>query len=405
MNKLLQINVVGNYGSTGHIAEEIGSLAIFNGWKSYIACARNIRTSQSEIIKIGNVLDIYYHILKTRITDRHGFASKLATRRLIKSIEKIQPDIIHLHNLHGYYINIKILFDYLSTIKIPIIWTLHDCWSFTGHCAYFDFINCNKWEIQCYNCPQKRIYPSSLLLDSSKKNFICKNKLFNKISNLTLIPVSNWLSSLIGKSFLNLHNCKTIHNGIDLNIFRPVNSSYFQDKYNTNKKFVILGLTNIWADRKGLNDFILLDKLINHSNYQIILVGLNKKQMKVVPPTIKCIIRTENIDELVALYSLADVFVNPTWEDNFPTTNIEALACGTPIVTYKTGGSPEAIDKETGIIIEKGDVDGLYQAIKKIGERSRAFYIKKCRNRAISLFSKQDRYNEYINLYKSLLNQ
>lgn len=403
MSTLLQISIEVNSGSVGRIAEQIGQIAIQNGWKSYITYARNHLPSESHVIKIGTMLDVYMHGILTRITDRHAFYSKSATKKLINQIIEIKPDIIHLHHLHGYFINIKILFDFLFKLDIPIVWTFHDCWSFTGHCAHFEYVNCNKWLTECYNCPQKKEYPASFLIDRSKKNYKEKKELFNSIENMIIVPVSYWLGDLVKQSFLKQYPAKVIQNGIDIEIFKPsTNIDEIKRKYNLTKEFVILGVASLWTERKGIQDFIKLNKILC-SDEKIILVGLSKKQIKNLPSNIIGIERTENVQQLVNLYSIADVFVNPTLEDTFPTTNLESLACGTPVITYNSGGSPEIIDVNTGIVVEKGNIDKLLEAIKLIKKRDKKFYTVQCRYRAIKFFNKKDRFMEYIKLYEKLL--
>jgi len=408
MYKLLQINSVSNWGSSGRIAEEIGQIALAKGWNSYIAYGRKERNSKSVKIKIGNHWSIYWHALLTRLFDLHGLASNKATKKLIAHIEEIKPDIIHLHNIHGYYLNYKILFKFLKTINIPIVWTLHDCWAFTGHCAYFSFINCSKWQKGCNHCPQKKSYPKSIWKDRSSLNFLNKKESFVLCKDLiTLVPVSNWLSDLISRSFFNGINKKKIYNGINSDLFKP--SEYFQKKeiilkYSLKAKFIILGVAGGWNDRKGLQDFIKLSNLFSN-DFSILLVGLTKKQKKKLPSKIIGIEKIENIKELAAIYSTADVFLNPTWEDNFPTTNLEALACGTPVITYRTGGSIEAVSNDTGIIVEQGDIEGILKAVETIKINGKDKYSENCRKRAIENFNKEDRYKEYIELYNELLNK
>jgi len=408
MKKLLQINIVNNWGSTGRIAEEIGQVVIAEDWKSHIAFGRKERESKSNKIKIGNLLDLYWHIFLTRLFDWHGLASKRATEKLIKQIEEIKPDIIHLHNIHGYYINYKVLFEYLKIANIPIVWTLHDCWAFTGHCTYFSFINCNKWQTECNHCPQKNTYPQSIWKDRSQLNFLNKKKSFTSRKDLiTLVPVSNWLANLTSKSFFQNTQLRRIYNGIDINVFKPIDENRKKDfkvKYGICTKFLILGIAAQWVKRKGLTDFTQLSELLPNDSV-ILLVGLTEKQIDVLPKDIIGIRRTENINELAALYSTADVFVNPTWEDNFPTTNLEALACGTPVITYRTGGSVEAVSNDTGFIVEQGDIKGLLKAIEIIKTNGKDKYSENCRKRAIENFNKNDRYKEYIELYKELLNK
>lgn len=400
--KLLQINSVVNFGSTGRIAEEIGQTAIAAGWKSFIAYGRNDRPSQSELIKIGNDWDIKMHGFQTRMFDRHGLASKSATKELIGKIKVISPDIIHLHNIHGYYINIEILFNYLRNTSIPIIWTFHDCWPITGHCSHFTFVGCEKWKTQCYNCPQKTGYPASYFIDRSKKNYNLKKELFNSLSNLTLVPVSQWLSGILKESFLQNYPIKVINNGVNTEVFRPSEVSDFRNKHGLIDKFVLIGVATSWGERKGLNDFIELSKLLD-SDFQIVLVGLTKKQIDQLPDNILGIERTESVDALADIYATSDAFINPTYEDTFPTTNLESQACGTPVITYKTGGSPEAIDESTGIVVEQGNINKLVEAINLIKENGKQYYSDACVNRAQRLYKKEDRYKEYIDLYEELI--
>jgi len=251
MRTLLQINSVVNSGSTGRIAEEIGQTAISQGWESYIAYGRNKRLSQSQLIKIGTDWDIKMHGLQTRLFDRHGLGSKSATQIFIKQIEAIKPDIIHLHNIHGYYLNIEVLFNFLASTQIPVLWTLHDCWPFTGHCVYFDFVGCKKWLTQCNNCPQTRTYPASFFLDRSTQNFNLKKELFTGVHNLTLVPVSQWLANLLRQSFLKNLPIQVINNGIDIETFKPVPSNNLRFKFKLQSKFIIIGVANIWSERKG----------------------------------------------------------------------------------------------------------------------------------------------------------
>lgn len=402
--KIFQISSEVNTGSVGRIAEQIGECIIKEGWESYIAYGREGLESSSKTIKIGNKFSVINHGLLTRITDKHGFGSKKATVELVKKIKQINPDIIHLQHMHGYFINIEILFNFLADANIPVVWTFHDCWSFTGHCAYYDFVSCDKWLTQCQSCPQKHEYPKSSLIDNSFNNYNVKKKLFNSIDDLTIVPVSNWLGDETNKSFLKKQKVNVIHNGIDLEkFFIQDNYLEIKNKYNIKDKFLILGVASPWNNRKGLKFFVELSKKLN-DNYKILLVGLSKQQIEGLPSNIIGIERTENIKQLAELYSAADVFINPTLEDTFPTTNLEALACGTPVITFRTGGSPEAIDNATGIIVEKGDVTGLEEAIYLIQTKSKEFYQKMCRRRAELNFDKNQCFSKYIKLYKEILN-
>lgn len=400
---LLQINSVVNSGSTGRIAEEIGCLAISKGWDSYIAYGRNPRKSSSKLIKIGNVYEFYQHALITRLFDRHGLGSNFATKKFIQQIKEINPDIIHLHNIHGYYLNIKILFEFLSTLDKPIVWTLHDCWPFTGHCSHFDLIKCEKWKTSCKQCPQINEYPASLFVDNSKKNYNFKKELFQSLNNITLVPVSYWLRNIVKKSFLYEANTKVIYNGIDTSVFNiSPTSNDLKKSMGIDNKFIILGVANVWSERKGLKDFLKLSEKLS-DQYRIVLVGLSSKQIKILPSNIIGIERTESVEQLAELYSAADVYLNPTWEDNFPTTNLEALACGTPIISYNTGGSIEAVSADSGFIVDKGNIEELINSINIVKRKGKSFYQIACRNRAITCYDKNDRFNEYIELYNQLI--
>lgn len=402
MKTLLQINSVVNSGSTGRIAEEIGQTAIATGWESYIAYGRNDRPSKSELIKIGNDQDIILHGLQTRLFDRHGLGSKSATQDLVEKIEKIKPDIIHLHNIHGYYINIEILFKYLQNIGIPVVWTFHDCWPMTGHCSYFTFVGCEKWKTQCFSCPQKTDYPASWLIDRSEKNFNLKKKLFTSLPNVTLVPVSNWLSGILEESFLQNYPLKVIHNGINTEVFRPSTGTVFRKKHCFENKFILLGVASVWSPRKGLKDFIALSKLLNN-DYQIVLVGLTRKQMEQLPDSILGIERTESVEELAEIYSAVDIVLNLSYEETFGLTTVEGFACGTPGIVYNATASPELIDETTGFVVEPGDIEGLMKAINQIKEKGKQYYTVACVDRAHRLYRKEDRYREYIELYEQLI--
>jgi putative colanic acid biosynthesis glycosyltransferase len=401
MIKVLQINVVANFGSTGRIAEEIGLRSQEQGWESYIAFGRKESLSKSNLIKIGCNKDVYYHVLKTRLFDRHGFGSKKATEILVERIEILKPDILHLHNLHGYYINIRVLFDYLSKVDIPVVWTLHDCWAFTGHCTYFDSVGCNKWETGCHNCPQRLSYPNSWGFDASKKNYKQKQELFNSLSNLTIVPVSEWLAELVSRSFLRYYPIKVIRNGVDLKQFTPKNPNDIRNRLNLQDKLVILGVANGWTKRKGLSDFIELSERLE-CNSKIVLIGLNKKQIKELPQNIIGVERTESVGELAEFYSLADIFINPSVEESFGLVTIEAMACGTPVVVYNATASPELVSPETGFIVSKGDIAGLVKCIKTIKEKGKESYAKACLKRVKKHYNQYDRSMDYIDLYKEL---
>lgn len=396
MRTLLQINVTANWGSTGKIAEQIGRAVILNEADSYIAYSRFANKSSSRLLKIGSKISFYLHVILARLCDKAGLGSFYATKRFLSTITEIKPDVIHLHNIHGYVLNYKLLFNYINEHNIPVVWTFHDCWAFTGHCAHFVTANCERWKTGCYNCPLKREYPSSVLFDNSKSNYRLKKQLFASCNNLTIVPVSYWMSDFVRQSFLKEKDVEVVHNGIDLNIFRPQPNS----KAN-NKKFQVLAVSNVWNKDKGLYDIIHLRRLLSEE-YQIVIVGVSADQVNLFPEGVTAIQRTQNVDELVELYSSADVFINPTYADTFPTVNLEALACGTPVITYNTGGSPEAIDINTGVVVAQGDVEGLANAISEIKETPLSS--EACRKRAEDYFDKDKCYEKYLELYNRILN-
>lgn len=395
--KLLQINVTANSGSTGKIAEAIGQLAISRGWESWIAYGRGTPQSESRLIRIGNDWDMRWHGVETRLFDNHGLASRHTTRQFIKQIKEINPDIIHLHNIHGYFINYPLLFQFLQEWGGPVVWTWHDIWPMTGHCAFFGIDQCDEWKTGCHECKRKNVYPGSFLNNRSSRNFEDKRRAFSGLNNMTIVMVSDWLKEMKKDSFLREIPGVVIHNGIDLDVFSPEHSSSKDKRY-------ILAVANVWTREKGWDDIMSLREIIS-DDIEIIMVGLNDKQMANLPKGIKGFRRTQSLRELKTLYSNASAFINPTWGDNFPTTNIEALACGTPVITYRTGGSPEAIDSNTGIVVEQGDVQGLKKAIETIRTSSDRFTPELCRGRAEKYFNQDDRFEEYFELYEKIINK
>ncbi len=383
--KVLQINSVCGYGSTGRIAVDLYHTLEEQGQECCIAYGRGKAPENIRTIKFGNKLDFYFHVLLTRLFDKHGFGSKYVTRKLIQQIKDYNPDVIHLHNIHGYYINIEILFDYLREVNKPVIWTLHDCWSFTGHCAHFDTIGCEKWKKQCEKCQLKKDYPQSILYDASKLNYIQKKRIFTEIKKLTIVTPSKWLAEMVKQSFLKGNEIEIIPNGIDKNVFVPLDNhqimntkKMLSDKFGIDfTKKIFLGVASIWTKDKGFFDFIKMSDIIPE-DIQIVLVGVNKKQKEWLTPNMIGIERTQNQKELAAVYACSDVFLNPTYADTFPSVNMEALACGTPVVTYDTCGSPESVIQGCGKVIEKGNYRELvYEAynlataetINTVGER------------------------------------
>lgn len=397
MPRLLIINTTCNQGSTGKISEQVGLMMKQRGWDVYLAHgARRVNPSVLSTIPFSSVRMEYLHALKSLLFDADGLGSTRATKSLVKKIKEINPDVIQIHNLHGYYINYKVLFDYLNSTSIPIVMTLHDCWTFTGHCVHFVIAGCDKWKTGCYDCELKNKYPKkSILFDKSKRNYYIKKQCFTSNSNLHVVAVSNWLANLVRQSLLKQNPLHVIHNGIDLGIYKP-------EGVKGTGIFKILAISNVWHKDKGLFDIYKLRALLPENEYSITLVGLSEKQVDSLPPGIIGITRTSNQQELVKLYSEASVLINPTYADTYPTINLEAIACGTPVVTYNTGGSPESVTKETGIIVERGDVNGMASAIASL--RANPLSPEKCRKYAEGNFDKLICFRNYVELYEQLFN-
>ncbi len=400
--KLLQINTSLNWSATGKIAEQIIVLAKSLGWDCYTAHgARYVHgKSAAQDISTDFKLNDFWDAANTMLWGKHGLGSKYVTKKLIRTIDKVNPDIIHLHNVHGYYLNYQILFDYLARSRAKVVWTLHDCWAMTGHCTHFDEIGCEKWKTQCHDCPLLHTSYKTWFFDRSPSNYKRKKAAFTSVKNMTIVPVSEWLSKIVAESFLKDYPRQVIHNGVDLSIFR-YKVSELRKKYRIeDEKKVVLGVASAWGRGKGLEDFCRLGEI---NKFQVVLVGVSEKVERQLPSSIIAIRRTANQQELAEYYSMADVFVNPTYKDSFPTVNLEALACGTPVVTYRTGGSPEAVDENTGMAVEKGDFQALVSAIETILQRGKDAYLEFCRKRAEQHFNKEECFADYIKLYEKVL--
>lgn len=396
--KVLQINTVSGLGSTGRIVTDLAIALCGQGDECYVAFGQR-HSTYANSFKIGTKIENHLHNLGSRLFDKQGFFTVSGTNKLIDYIKNNKPDVIHLHNLHGNYLNLNILFKFLAIADIPVIWTLHDCWAFTGHCGYFDFVDCNKWETQCNKCPNIHSYPPSVIIDASKSNFEKKKSLFNGVKNMTIVTPSAWLAGLVKQSFLSKYDVQIINNGIDTAVFNIRNTDRLKTKLAIKNEIILLGVAaKGFGGRKGLKYFIEMANMLD-PRYKLILIGISKSDRKKIPENIIGIESTDNIDQLAEYYSLADIFINPTLEDNFPTTNLEALACGTPVITFNTGGSPEPVDKETGIVIDKKNSNSLLNAVTLM---NRQFKLEKgltCREKAVNRFDKKRMYEQYIQLY------
>ena len=368
--KYLFINTVAGYGSTGRIAADKCRELNAQGHTCVLAYGR-MKTGCEDIqtMKIGSDFGVKCHALESRMLDNSGFGSRRATLAFLKWVREFDPDVIWLHNIHGYYIHIGELFGYLRTCGKKILWTLHDCWAFTGHCAYFDYVQCEKWQTGCRDCPQKHTYPESVLLDNSRGNYERKRALFTGIPNLTLTVPSHWLESRVKKSFLRDYPVEVIYNQVDEGIFQPIPGD-FRKKYGLEEKFVVLGVASVWEERKGLKDFIALSKLLD-DRFRIVLIGLNPKQLADLPGEILGLPRTDNVGELVQAYSAADLFVCPSTEETFGMTVLEACCCGTKAVVYQDTACEEVAKKFGGIAVKRGAAH-LRDAIMKLaGEETK----------------------------------
>lgn len=392
--RIVQINAV-PYGSTGRIMFQLADALEAEGHQ--VLCTAGFtwkKCDRQDFFVTSNILEKSLHTFLAALTGRIGCFSTGATRRLLKRLDAFGPDLIHLHNLHCWFINLPMLFDYIRRRNIPVVWTLHDCWSFTGHCPHFEGVGCGKWKTGCHDCPLHREYPRSFF-DHSEDMYRLKRQWFSQVRGLTIATPSQWLADRVKESFLKEYPVQVIHNGIDLKQFCP----QAPDR-ETDGKHTVLGVAYAWDEKKGLDMFLRLRERLG-DDYRIVLVGTDEAVDAMLPNGITSIHRTENTRQLAELYSAADVFVNPTREDTFPTVNMEALACGTPVVTFAAGGSPEIPDGTCGITVPKNDVDALEQAVRRVCEE-RPFARETCTQRG-AIFNEQECIRRYLALYRSRL--
>lgn len=395
--KILQINSVCGIRSTGRICTDIADTLEKEGHICKIAYGRETVPKQhrERAVRIGSSLSVKIDALLTRLFDNAGFNSVSATKKFIKWVKEYDPDIIHLHNIHGYYINIKILFDYLKESGKPVVWTFHDCWPFTGHCSHFVTANCDKWKSGCFSCLRKKAYPSSLLFDFSKRNYRRKKELFTSLERMTIITPSEWLAGLVRESFLGKYPVKAIPNGIDLDVFKPTESD-FKEKYGLKDKKIVLGVASAWGKSKGLYDFVKLSEILDDS-YKVVLVGLKEEQIKEMPEKILCIPRTNSTKELAEIYTAADVFVNPGRAETMGLTTVEAMACGIPVVTSNFTAVPEVVSEDGGIVIDDLSAEGIVCGIKRVLDNS----YNSTRINA-EKYEKTTQYMKYFEIYKEI---
>lgn len=395
--KVLLINSVCGSGSTGRIVSEIWKLLKAQGHEVKVAygIGQASLVSNEDTYRINNKMGYYLHNALARITDRAGFYSIYHTIKLVRYIKAYKPDVVHLHNLHGFYINISILFRFLASINVKVIWTLHDCWGITGHCAHYSYEGCYKWQNECHDCSLKKSYPQSLLLDQSRRNFNDKLDLYSKIKDLTITTPSEWLANVVRSSvLLRGRNVYAIPNGIDLDVFKPTPSN-LRKKYGVNESdTLLLGVSSVWYFKKGYEDFKKLASKLP-SNYKLMMVGLNKDQIQEMPNNVIGVERTHDAIELAAIYTMADVFLNLSYEETMGLVTAEALACGTPAIVYDKTAVPEVVDEDSGVVVEAGMINEILSNI----ERVKLMACEDCVNRARA-YEKQNQYSKVLDLYK-----
>lgn len=399
--KIAEINMT-EKGSTGKIMLQIAEVAKNCGhqvetfskkWKSQ-------QFPSEQHYFFGSTLENGIHIILANYNGKHGSYSYFGTKKLVKMLKEFAPDVVHLHNIHGDCINLKVLFNYLSKSNKKVIWTFHDCWPFTGRCPHFQISGCKKWKEECNKCIYpKEEYPKSKL-DNVSKMFDMKKKLFLNIKNMTIVTPSGWLAGLVKQSFFKDYLVKVINNGIDLSVFKPIKND-FRKKYNIpNEKFILLGVAFGWGKRKGLDVFIELSKRLDNKKYQIVLVGTDDNVDKQLPQNIISIHCTQNQKELAEIYTAADLFVNPTREEVLGMVNIESNACGTPVLTFRTGGCPECINENTGAVVDCDDIDAMEKEIIRICT-DKPFTEEACLAHAKD-FDMNDKFEDYIKLYENI---
>ncbi len=397
--KILHINTVYAQGSTGKIARDIHDLCVADGIECKAACRETSQnTSQDpDVWEISGHWDSRIHGVLAKYTMFKGCFSYWKTRAFLKKVDAFGPDVIHLHNLHGSYVHIGLLMEYIKQKQIPVVFTLHDCWAFTAICSHFIIAGCDRWQHGCGACPQKR-QCSAALVDMTAQMWQKKKAWFTGVNHMTVVIPSDWLGQLVQKSFLKTYPVKVLHNGIDLSVFRPTPSD-FRAQHGLENKKIVLGVAFGWGYSKGLDVMVALAKRLP-PDYQVVMVGTNAYIDKQLPASILSIHRTQDQQELAGIYTAADVFVNPTREETYPTVNMEAIACGTPVITFRTGGSPEIVDETSGIVVAKEDVVAMEAEILRICQ-DHPYTVERCLSRA-KQFDKNDRLREYIDLYRSI---
>ena len=399
--KLLFINVAINWGSTGMIVEGIGSLALANGWEVFVAHGTRYKNSSAlNGIQVSSKTGEVLHYVLSSLFDAQGLGSYWSTKRFLKKVESIKPDLVHIHNIHGCFLNYPLLFKYLKAKGIPVVWTLHDCWAFTGHCAHFLRTDCYKWKTGCANCPQLRDFPACFFLDMSKRNYLLKKRLFTSLDRIRIVTVSSWLKNVASHSFFTSCPISVIPNGVNTDVFRPIKGD-IRERFCLKGKKILLGVASGFGQRKGLNDYIALADLLS-SQFQLILVGVSASDKEILPDSVIAVERVVGRSELAAFYTSADVLLSLSYEETFGLTILEAMACGTPAIVYDNTAQPELISDETGRVVPTGCLSAVVKAIEEICKRDRNEYVPICREHALQ-YDEVRCYMKYLDIYNSML--
>lgn len=403
--KIAQINILPN-GSTGKIMLQIAETARESGHVAktftpimFSRIRKEKKLQLDDHYEFGTFFENGIHYYAGTLLGANGMFSFHGTKQLIAELQEFQPDILHIHNIHGFCVNLPMLFRYIKQSKVHVVWTFHDCWPFTGHCPCFSMVKCERWKEECYHCPQPRVYPK-MYLDTSKWMYHKKKEWFQGVPSMTIVTPSLWLADLVKQSFLRDYPVMVINNGIDRSVFKPTENHFREQHGILENKKILLGVAFDWGRRKGLDVFIKLALSLDET-YQIVLVGTNDSVDKQLPENIISIHRTNNQTELAQIYTAADLFINPTREDNYPTVNMEAISCGTPVLTFRTGGSPEIVDGTCGCVVDCDDVDGLMTQIEKISNEN--LYTEEMCLKKSKEFDKMDKFKEYIDLYENIV--
>lgn len=398
--RIFQLNTFCGVKSTGRIALEIAKLVKADGGECLIGYGvpELSPDAQPFACRVGEPIERKLHAAMRKCLDAEGYGSWLATQKLIRQMKAFKPDLVHIHNLHGCYLHFSTLFRYLKSAGIPVVWTLHDCWPFTGHCAYFDYSGCERWKTGCYDCPQQKSYPICIGLDGSSRNYTHKKKWFSQLENLTFVAPCEWMLKPLKASFMGRYPAKVILNGVNLEQFHPVPSD-LRSRFELKDQKICLSVASDWDARKGLPYLCEAAQKMG-KEFCFVVIGLDEEQIHQLPSNMLGLQRTANTEELAAWYTLADCFVNTTLEDNMPMVNLEALACGTPVAVFETGGCPEAVDEQTGIVVPQKDVDALCESIRTLCAAKPAM-AQNCVKRA-QMFDCRKTFQKYLALYKEL---